>query len=59
VAVLSSAAAAGFVAARPASADFAHAFTVGAIIAAASVVIAAVLVPGALLKRANESPSKR
>jgi hypothetical protein len=54
VAVLSSAASAGLLAARPASGDFAHAFTIGAIGAAASVVIAAALVPAVLRKPATE-----
>jgi EmrB/QacA subfamily drug resistance transporter len=45
VAVLSSAAGAGLVAAHLASRDFTHAFTVGAVCGAASVAIAAALVP--------------
>jgi len=46
VAVLSSAAGAGLVAARLASHDFTRAFTVGVIVAAVALAIAAVLVPG-------------
>jgi MFS family permease len=50
VAVLSSATGAGLVAAGVAGQAFSHAFTVGAICAAASVVIAAALVPAVLRK---------
>ena len=57
VAVLSSAAGAGLVAAQLASHDFAHAFTVGAVCAAVSVAIAAVLVPAVLRKPAGAAPS--
>ena len=52
VAVLSSAAGAGLVAAHLAGHDFTHAFTVAAICGAVSVVIAAVLVPPVLRKPA-------
>ena len=51
VAVLSSAAGAGLVAAHLASHDFTHAFTVGAVCGAASAAIAAVLVPAVLRKQ--------
>jgi hypothetical protein len=57
VAVLSSAAGAGLVAAQLASHDFARAFTVGAFCAAVSVAIAAVLVPAVLRKPAGGTPS--
>lgn len=56
VAVLSSAAGAGLLAAHPVSGDFAHAYTIGAITAAVSVVIAAVLVP-AVLRKPADSPA--
>ncbi len=52
VAILSTAAGAGLVAARLASHDFAHAFTVAAIVGAAAAAIAAVLVPAVLRKPA-------
>ena len=55
VAVLSSAAGAGLVTAHLASHDFARAFTVGAAGAAASVAIAAVLVPAVLRKPAGDT----
>jgi hypothetical protein len=51
-AILSSAAGAALIAAHPASADFTHAFTVGAVCAAASVAIAALLVPAVHRKQA-------
>jgi hypothetical protein len=57
VAVLSSAAGAGLVTAQLASGDFGHAFTIAAIAAAVSVVIAAVLVPAVLRKPASEPTS--
>jgi MFS family permease len=57
VAVLSSAVGAGLVAARLASHDFARAFTVGAISAAVSLAIAAVLVPAVLRKPASDAPA--
>ncbi|HEY3954877.1 MAG TPA: MFS transporter [Streptosporangiaceae bacterium] len=53
VAVLSSATGAGLVAARLAGQAFSHAFTVGAVCAAVSMVIAAVLVPAVLRKPAD------
>ncbi len=53
VAVLSSAAGAGLVTAQLASGNIGHAFTIGAITAAVSVVIAAVVVPAVLRKPAN------
>ena len=53
VAVLSSAAGAGLVTAQLAGQDFARAFTVGAAGAAASVAIAAALVPAVLRKPAG------
>ncbi|HLX49638.1 MAG TPA: MFS transporter [Streptosporangiaceae bacterium] len=56
VAVLSSAAGAGLVATHLASHDFTHAFTVGAVCAAASVAIAAVLVPAVRRKPAAGTP---
>ncbi|MGH3234241.1 MAG: hypothetical protein ACRDOH_13500, partial [Streptosporangiaceae bacterium] len=55
VAVLSSAAGAGLVAAHLASRDFAHAFAVGAIGAAVSLAIAAALVPAVLRKPASDT----
>jgi EmrB/QacA subfamily drug resistance transporter len=55
VAVLSSAAGAGLITAHLASHDFARAFTVGAAGAAASVAIAAVLVPAVLRKPAGDT----
>jgi EmrB/QacA subfamily drug resistance transporter len=55
VAVLSSAAGAGLVTAHLASHDFARAFTVGAAGAAASVAIAAALVPAVLRKPAGDT----
>jgi len=57
VAVLSSAAGAGLVTAQLASGDFGHAFTIAAIAAAVSVVIAAVLVPAVLRKPTSEPTS--
>ena len=57
VAVLSSAAGAGLVAAHLASQAFTHAFTVGAICAAVSVAIAAALVPAVLRKPAGGTAS--
>jgi EmrB/QacA subfamily drug resistance transporter len=56
VAVLSSAAGAGLAAARLASHDFTHAFTVGAVIGAAAVVTAAVLVPAVRRGRPAATP---
>jgi EmrB/QacA subfamily drug resistance transporter len=56
VAVLSSAAGAGLVAAHLASHDFTHAFTVGAVCGAASAVIAAALVPAVLRKPTARTP---
>jgi EmrB/QacA subfamily drug resistance transporter len=56
VAVLSSAAGAGLVTAHLTSHDFTHAFTVGAVCGAASVAIAAVLVPAVLRKPAVGPP---
>jgi hypothetical protein len=53
VAVLSSAAGAGLVTAQLASGNIGHAFTIGAMSAAVSVVIAAVVVPTVLRKPAN------
>jgi len=53
VAVLSSAAGAGLVTAQLASGNIGHAFTIGAITAAVSVVIAAVVVPAVLCKPAD------
>jgi EmrB/QacA subfamily drug resistance transporter len=53
VAILSSAAGAGLVAAKLASHAFSHAFTVGAVCAAVAAVIAAVLVPALLRKPAG------
>jgi EmrB/QacA subfamily drug resistance transporter len=57
VAVLSSAAGAGLVTAHLASHDFARAFTLGAAAAAASVAIAAALVPAVLRKPAGDTPT--
>src|SRR5215470_10608 len=57
VAVLSSAAGAGLVAAHLASQNFTRAFTVGAICAAVSVAIAAALVPAVLRKPAGGTAS--
>jgi hypothetical protein len=56
VAVLSSAAGAGLVAAHVASHDFTGAFTVGAACAAASTAIAAALVPAVLRQPAAGTP---
>jgi EmrB/QacA subfamily drug resistance transporter len=56
VAVLSSAAGAGLVAAHLTSHDFTHAFTVGAVCGAASAAIAAALVPAVLRKPAAGTP---
>lgn len=56
VAVLSSAAGAGLVTARLASGNIGHAFTIGAITAVVSVVLAAVLVP-AVLRKPADSPA--
>jgi len=58
VAVLSSAAGAGLVAAQLAGHDFARAFTVGAAGAAAAVAIAAALVPAVLRKPAGDTPPR-
>jgi len=58
VAVLSSAAGAGLVAAHLAAPDFTHAFNVGAACGAVSVVIAAVLVPAVLRRPAASSPQE-
>jgi EmrB/QacA subfamily drug resistance transporter len=55
VAVLSSAAGSGLVAAHLASRDFIHAFAVGAVGCAASVAVAAVLVPAVLRRPAHRS----
>ena len=57
VAVLSSAAGAGLVAARLASHDFTRAFTVGAVAAAVAVVTAAVLVPAVRRNPPSASPA--
>jgi hypothetical protein len=56
VAVLSSAAGAGLVAARLASDDFTRAFTVGAVIAAVAVTAAAALVPAVRPKPPSAGP---
>jgi predicted MFS family arabinose efflux permease len=56
VAVLSSAAGAGLVAARTAGHDFTHAFTIGAVCAAGSLAAAAALVP-AVLRKSAPSPA--
>jgi EmrB/QacA subfamily drug resistance transporter len=58
VAVLSSAAGAGLVAAHLAGHDFTHAFTVGAVAGAASAAIAAVLVPATLRRPAASTPKR-
>lgn len=57
VAVLSSAAGAGLVAAHLSSHDFARAFTVGAVCAAVSLVIAAALVPAVRRMTATDTPA--
>jgi EmrB/QacA subfamily drug resistance transporter len=57
VAVLSSAAGAGLVTAQLAGHDFARAFTVGAVGAAAATAIAAALVPAILRGRAGDRPA--
>jgi MFS family permease len=57
VAILSSAAGAGLVAARLASHDFTHAFAVGAVVAVVAVAAAAVLVPAVRRGRPERVPA--
>jgi len=57
VAVLSSAAGAGLAAAHLGSHDFARAFAVGALCAAAALIIAAALVPAVLRRPAGDAPA--